>query len=97
MAVIAMKVVEAENHPNADRLRIYRFDDGSGSLLQVVANLTNVYEVGDVAAVARIGTIMNDGLEIKEAKPRNVPSFGMAIGKVEDAVGTDLTAKFNCR
>lgn len=89
----AMKVVSAEKHPNADRLRVYSVENETGEARVIVANLTNVYEVGDVAAVAEIGSVV-DGVEIKATNLRGVDSFGMMLGKVDAPVGTDVSDKF---
>lgn len=100
MAVKAMRVMKAEKHPGADRLRVYEFQDETGFFLQIVANLQNVYEVGDIAAVAQVGTVLtDDGKEstIAEATLRGVPSYGMALGKVDDAVGSILNERFNAK
>lgn len=97
MPVIAMRVVKAEKHPNADRLRVYSFEGVGGEALQVVANLTNVYEVGDVAAVATVGTILKENGETFEIQPtqlRKVDSFGMALGKTTAEIGTNLTQEY---
>lgn len=95
MPVIAMKVAKAEAHPDetVTNLRVYQMENGEDSI-QVIANLTNVYEVGDIAAVARIGTRMKDGTVIKRTKFRKVETLGMALGKVDAPVGTDLSAQF---
>src|SRR5690606_42119184 len=34
-------IVEVEPHPNADRRRVYRDDDGSGSMLKIVCRARN--------------------------------------------------------
>jgi len=96
MPIVAMKAVQARQHENADRLRIYQFDaeDGAG-LIQIVANLENIYEVGDVVAVALDGTVLSDGTLIKKNKYRGARSFGMSLGKTDKPVGTDLTADFD--
>lgn len=78
---IAMRAVEALEHPNADALRVYKFE-AEGNTVQVVANLENIYEVGDLVAVALEGAILKDGTEIKPATIRGVASHGMALGKV---------------
>lgn len=83
--VIAMRAVKAEDHPDADALRVYEFEapgDEHYVNVQVVANLENVYEVGDLVAVALEGSLLKDGTEIKPATLRGVPSHGMALGKV---------------
>jgi tRNA-binding EMAP/Myf-like protein len=94
MAILAMKVASAAAHPNADALRVYTMDDGAGNAVQIVANLETVYEPGDVLAVALVGTVLADGTEIKKAKLRGVLSFGMALGKTSEPVGTALTERF---
>lgn len=97
MPIRVMKVVKADQHSNADRLRVYIFENGAGEHLQIVANLENVYEIGDHAAIACVGTVLSDGTEIKLAKPRGVESFGMALGKVSEEVDTDLTEKYGAK
>lgn len=102
MPIVAMKVVRASAHPDpkVTRMRVYEFEDQDGIILQIVANLTNIYEVGDVAAIAKIGTVLvEDGkeMEIARASLRGADSYGMALGKVEEVVGTDLTAKYGAR
>jgi phenylalanyl-tRNA synthetase beta chain len=96
MSIIALRTTSAQPHPNADRLRVYQFEGGpDGELIQIVANTDNVYQVGDVVACALIGTVLEDGTEIQKGKFRGERSFGMALGKTDQPVGTDLTAAFN--
>ncbi len=94
MSVLAMKVLAAHPHPNADALRVYELGAPELSPIVVIANLENVYEVGDVVAVARVGATLADGTQIRKARLRGVDSFGMALGRVDDAPGTDLSARF---
>ena len=116
MSVIAMKITKAEQHPNADRLRVYeaqfptRFrvhGDGEAAAvfpediqtIQFVANLTNVYEVGDIVAVAQVGTVLppmdgEEGITISACKIRGVASFGMGLGKDKGPVGCNLDAVY---
>jgi hypothetical protein len=93
MSVKAMKVVSAREHPNATNLRMYEFaiDDKT---LTVIANLENVYQVGDIVAVAMLGSIMVDGTKISKVTLRGLGSFGMALGKVDAPLGTDLTRDY---
>ena len=83
-----MTCTKAEKHPKADKLWVYDFTDETETR-QVVANLTNVYVVGDRVTIAVPGDVLppseHDPLpfEIKEMVIRGVPSFGMALGKVE--------------
>ena len=94
--ILSMEVKSVELHPNADRLRIYQFSaPGVDGLLQIVANLENIYEVGDTAAVAMIDTVLEDETHIKKAKLRGELSFGMTLGSTSEFVGTDLTDAYN--
>ena len=93
MTAIAMICTKVSEHPNADALKMYEFQYDKETL-QVVANLENVYEVGDVVAIVRSGSIMLDGTKIKDSTIRGVRSYGMALGKTEDPAGTDLTSKY---
>lgn len=93
--VIVMKTVSAEQHPNADSLRLYQFE-AEDTKVQIVANLENVYEVGDLAVVALDGAILKDGTEISPVKLRGVPSYGMALGKVTDKEPGDDLSEFYC-
>ncbi|NJM63636.1 MAG: hypothetical protein HC849_31335 [Oscillatoriales cyanobacterium RU_3_3] len=92
MPVIAMEVQTAQNHPNADALRVYSFAAPGWEPVQIVANSENVYDVGDIAAIALTDSVLKDGTQIKPAKLRGVYSFGMAMGKVAAEIGTDLSA-----
>jgi len=94
MPVIAMQVVEKLAHERTDQLFIYTFESPALGRKTVVANLTNVYEIGDVAAVAQLGTFLPDG-EIKPRKVFGVDSEGMALGKVDAPPDTDLSDRFD--
>lgn len=96
MSVIAMKITKAEKHPNADRLRLYEAE-ALGKTVVFVANLTNVYEVDDIVAVAQVGTVLVMGGEVVEIAPttiRKVESFGMGLGKTIHPVGCNLDSLF---
>jgi len=96
LPVIVMEVMRVENHPNADSLRVYQMKSPDREEIQIIANLENTYEVGDAVAVALVDSILKDGTKIKPSKLRGLRSFGMALGKVEDLVGTDLS-EFYCQ
>lgn len=74
--VVTGKIVAADKHPNADRLRVCQTDIGTGELLQIVTGAQNV-QVGDIIPVALTGAKLPNGLEIKASKLRGVDSFGM--------------------
>ena len=93
MPVVAMNVASKTAHEKTDKLFIYTFESPEQGELQIVANLTNVYEVGETAAIALLGTVLPEG-EMKPRKVFGIPSSGMALGKVDVALDTDLTAEF---
>ncbi|MFM9268615.1 RNA ligase family protein [Tychonema sp. BBK16] len=92
MPVIAMELKTAQNHPHADALYLYNFEAPGCDSVQIIANSENIYSVGDIVAVALTDSVLKDGTKIKPTKLRGVYSYGMAIGKVEAAIGTDLSA-----
>ena len=94
MPVIAMTVVEKNAHEKTDSLFIYTFESPALGQKTIVANLTNVYEVGDVAAIAQLGTLLPEG-EMKPRKVFGIDSEGMALGPVDAAPDTDLSAQFD--
>lgn len=94
MPVVAMRVGSKSAHEKTDKLWIYTFESPAQPTLTIVANLTNVYEVGDVVAVALPGTFLPEG-EITPRKVFGIDSSGMALGPVDAPLDTDLTARFD--
>jgi tRNA-binding EMAP/Myf-like protein len=92
--VIAMTVVDKQAHEKTDTLFIYTFNSPQLGDKTIVANLTNVYEVGQVAAIAQLGSLLPEG-PIKPRKVFGVDSEGMALGPVDAAPDTDLSADFD--
>jgi phenylalanyl-tRNA synthetase beta chain len=83
------KVVTAEQHPNADRLRVCTVDDGSGGDPRtIVCGAPNV-AAGQTVAVALPGAVMPDGQRLGEAKLRGIKSSGMILAEDEVGVGED--------
>ena len=74
------------------QLYLYSFEAPGHDAVQIVANSENIYDVGDIVAIALTDSVLKDGTKIKPAKLRGVYSFGMALGKFEAAIGTDLSA-----
>ncbi len=87
-AFVIGRVVEAERHPNADRLSVCTVDDGSGEPRTIVCGAPNV-AAGQTVAVALPGAVMPDGTELGEAKLRGVRSSGMILAEDELAIGED--------
>ncbi len=82
------RVLEAEQHPNADRLRVCVVDIGDGSPSQIVCGAPNV-AAGQTVAVAKPGAVMPDGTKLAVAKLRGVESNGMILAEDEVAIGTE--------
>ena len=74
--VVIGEIVEAVQHPNADRLRVCTVNAGLEAPLQIVCGAPNA-RVGLKAPLAMVGAKLPGGLEIKSAKLRGVDSFGM--------------------
>jgi phenylalanyl-tRNA synthetase beta chain len=79
------KVLSAEPHPNADRLRVCTLDTGDGERT-VVCGAPNV-AAGQTVAVALPGATLPGGHEIGEAKLRGVRSAGMICAASELGLG----------
>ena len=82
------RVLEADKHPDADRLSVCRVDVGNGDVAQIVCGAPNV-AAGQTVAVARPGAVMPDGTELGAARLRGVESQGMILAEDELGIGTD--------
>jgi phenylalanyl-tRNA synthetase beta chain len=83
------RVLEAEQHPDADRLKVCRVDlgaDAGGEPAVIVCGAPNV-AAGQTVAVARPGAVLPDGRELGEARLRGVVSEGMILSESELAIG----------
>ena len=88
--IIAVKVVNIEKHPNADRLRIVKVNDGNKIIEPIVCGASNFSE-GDLVALALPGAkiaqnIHSDSHEpfiLEKAKIRGVESQGMICAAFE--------------
>jgi len=92
--VVVAKIISAEQHPNADKLRVCVVSDGTEEY-QVVCGAPNA-RAGLITAHAQVGAQLFDGegksFKIKKAKLRQVESFGMLcadneLGISEEADG----------
>ncbi|HLW94643.1 MAG TPA: phenylalanine--tRNA ligase subunit beta [Solirubrobacteraceae bacterium] len=81
-------VLEAVQHPNADRLRVCTVDVGGPGPSTIVCGAPNV-AAGQTVAVARPGAAMADGRTLGAAKLRGVLSEGMILATDEIALGGD--------
>jgi phenylalanyl-tRNA synthetase beta chain len=86
--VVVARVVTAEQHPNADRLKVCQVDAGTGGHHQIVCGATN-YKVGDKVPLALPGAILPGNFEIKAGKLRGVESGGMMCSGRELGLSDD--------
>ncbi|CAM3675116.1 Phenylalanine--tRNA ligase beta subunit [Vibrio aerogenes CECT 7868] len=70
------QVVECEQHPDADKLRVTKVDVGDAELLDIVCGAPNCRQ-GLKVAVATVGAVLPGDFKIKKAKLRGQPSHGM--------------------
>jgi phenylalanyl-tRNA synthetase beta chain len=82
------RVLEADQHPNADRLSVCIVDVGADSPYQIVCGAPNV-AAGQTVAVAKPGAVMPDGSRLGKAKLRGIESNGMILAEDELAIGTE--------
>jgi len=86
--VTVAKVLDVRPHPGADRVRLTAVDVGDGVPRQVVCGAPNV-AAGQTVALATIGTVLPDGMEIARRKVRGEWSEGMICSAVELGLGDD--------
>ena len=79
--VVVGEIIECQQHPDADRLRICAVNAGLEQPLQIVCGAPNA-RVGLKAPLATIGANL-PGLVIKLGKLRGVESFGMLCSATE--------------
>lgn len=83
------RVLSAEQHPNADRLRVCAVDLGEGEPAGIVCGAPNV-AAGQTVAVALPGALLPGAdRPLKVAKLRGVESRGMILSATELQLGED--------
>lgn len=85
------EVLQAEQHPNADKLKLTKVNVGGTEPLQIVCGAPNV-AAGQKVIVATVGTTIypssGDPLTMKVAKIRGVESYGMICAEDEIGLGS---------
>jgi phenylalanyl-tRNA synthetase beta chain len=80
---LVAKIIKAEKHPNADKLKLCDVDIGSGKILKVVCGASNARD-GLLTVYAGPGAIIpKNQLKIKVTNIRGVDSFGMLCSESE--------------
>ncbi len=82
------KVLEAEKHPNADRLQITKVDVGEREPRSIVCGAWN-FGVGATVGVALPGAVLPNGLELGRREVRGELSDGMILAEDEVGLGGD--------
>ena len=83
------RVVSAEQHPNADRLRVCVVDSGDGDNVQVVCGAPNA-RADMIGVFAPSGAhIPGTGIDLKKTKIRGVESDGMLLSEREMGISED--------
>jgi phenylalanyl-tRNA synthetase beta chain len=80
--VVAGLVLEAGQHPNADRLQLCKVDTGGSEPRQIVCGAWN-FGAGDTVAVALPGLRMPDGRTLERSELRGELSDGMILSERE--------------
>ncbi len=88
--VVVATIVDAQPHPQADRLQVCSVDAGAGSPLQIVCGAPNA-RVGIKVPLAGIGARLPGGVHIGKAKLRGVESFGMLCSARELGLDADAS------
>jgi phenylalanyl-tRNA synthetase beta chain len=80
--IVVAQIMEAVQHPNADRLKVTQVDCGEATLRQIVCGAQN-YKVGDKVPCALPGAELPGGFTIGETVMRKVESKGMLCAAAE--------------
>jgi phenylalanyl-tRNA synthetase beta chain len=79
--VVVAEIVSAEQHPDADKLRVCTVNAGDETV-QIVCGAPNA-RVGLKAPLARLGAVLPGNFKIKKAKLRGLESQGMLCAAAE--------------
>lgn len=90
--VVVGEILSAEQHPDADKLRVCRVSNGSEEF-QVVCGAPNA-RAGIRVPFAMVGAVLGEGFKIKKAKLRGVESFGMLCSAAELQLSDDHDGLF---
>ncbi len=85
---IVAQVVEEKKHPNADKLKVCRVDNGS-DIVDVVCGAPNVEKDMKVVYAPPGSTIPSTQMKLKASKIRGVESLGMICSEFELGISDD--------
>jgi phenylalanyl-tRNA synthetase beta chain len=92
--IVIAEVASISKHPDADKLKLCKVDDGSGELINVVCGATNVVQ-GMKVPFARPGVRLPNGMKLRKAKIRGVVSYGMLCSTDEIGLGSESDGIFS--
>ena len=85
--VVVAQIIAAEQHPDADKLRVCTVNAGEETV-QIVCGARNA-RAGLVAPLAKVGAVLPGNFKIKKAKLRGVESQGMLCAGAELTISED--------
>jgi phenylalanyl-tRNA synthetase beta chain len=85
--VVVAQIIAAEQHPDADKLRVCTVNAGDETV-QIVCGAPNA-RAGLVAPLAKVGAVLPGNFKIKKAKLRGVESHGMLCAGAELTISED--------
>ena len=85
--VVVAEIISAEQHPDADKLRVCTVNAGDETV-QIVCGAPNA-RAGLIAPLARVGAVLPGDFKIKKAKLRGVESQGMLCAGAELTISED--------
>jgi len=85
--VVVGKVIEVDDHPNADRLKVCKVDTGE-TVHTVVCGAPNVAN-NQLVPLAQIGAVIGKDFKLKTAKIRGIKSDGMICSEKELGLSDD--------
>ena len=76
---LVAKIVTAEKHPNADRLKVCNVDIGNKKIVEVVCGASNAKD-GLLTIYAPPGAIVpKNNMKLSVTKIRNITSYGLSL------------------
>jgi phenylalanyl-tRNA synthetase beta chain len=93
--IVAAKVISADKHPNADRLRIVSLDVGGGKIIKPVVCGAFNFGAGDMVVLALPGAKIAQNIHTQDHQPfnldkatiRGIESQGMICAAFELGIG----------
>jgi len=98
---VVARIIKAEKHPNADRLKVCDVDIGGQNILKVVCGASNAQD-GLLTIYAPPGSIIpKNNMKLEVSKIRGVTSYGMLCSEAELNISNEsqgiisLSEKYN--